>query len=53
MIMRRDILRNRTGGAVPAGLLPCPLAAAVRFDRRMRGFDITQAHGGVVPVFIL
>ena len=53
MIMRRDIWGNMRGGAVAAGLLPSPLAAAVRFDRRMRGFDITQAHGGVVPVFIL
>lgn len=52
MIMRRDIWGNMRGGAVAAGLLPSPLAA-VRFDRRMRGFDITQAHGGVVPVFIL
>ncbi|WP_240663094.1 glycosyl hydrolase 115 family protein [Sphingomonas sp. UV9] len=44
--------RNMMGGAVAAGLMASPLAAAVRFDRRTRGFDITQKGGGVVPVFV-
>jgi len=44
--------RNMMGGAVAAGLMASPLAAAVRFDRRNRGFDITQSGGGVAPVFV-
>jgi len=48
MITRRKMI----GGAVAAGLIASPLAAAVRFDRRGRGFDITQTDGGVVPVFV-
>jgi hypothetical protein len=48
MITRRNVM----GGAIAAGLLASPLAAAVRFDRRKNGFDITLDDGGVVPVFV-
>lgn len=48
MITRRNVM----GGVVAAGLMASPLAAAVRFDRRKRGFAITQDGGGVVPVFV-
>ncbi|WP_271299177.1 glycosyl hydrolase 115 family protein [Sphingomonas sp. CV7422] len=47
-ITRRDWI----GGVIAAGLLDGPLAAAVRFDRRTAGFDITLAGGGVTPVFV-
>ena len=48
MITRRNLM----GGAVAAGLMASPLAAAVRFDPRKRGFAITRGDGGVVPVFV-
>jgi hypothetical protein len=44
--------RSMFGGMLAASLIASPLAAAVRFDRRKAGFDITGADGSVVPVFV-
>ncbi|MBB5729677.1 glycosyl hydrolase 115 family protein [Sphingomonas prati] len=44
--------RGMMGGAVAAGLMASPLAAAVRFDRRKPGFVLTPDGGGVVPLFV-
>jgi hypothetical protein len=40
------------GGALAAGLIASPLTAAMRFDRRARGFDIARAGGQVTPILI-
>ncbi|WP_226896050.1 glycosyl hydrolase 115 family protein [Polymorphobacter sp. PAMC 29334] len=48
MFTRRNVLE----GAIASGAFASPLAAAMRFDRRAPGFDITLPDGGVVPVFV-
>lgn len=48
MIARRDVLV----APMAAGLIASPLAAAVRFDRRARGFDIARGAGDIAPILI-
>lgn len=48
MIDRRTMI----GSVLASALIQSPLAAAVRFDRRKAGFDITRPDGGVVPIFV-
>jgi len=44
--------RSMMGSAMAAGLMASPLDAAVRFNRREAGFDITLGAGVVTPIFV-
>lgn len=44
--------REVVAGVLATGLFPSPLAAAVRFDGKVPGFDIAKGAGAVTPILV-